>query len=139
MRKVSVLLPATSMDMGDGVSMSRSAAMWEDLEYEFNNVTSMSTPQWSAFGFGKFAETGNLACVTENEVKMHRRLINSGAGTLFPGCYADSRRRAFKYRCDVILLQQLDVRMVFGSNTLPALMNMQTRAVTDDDPTTQSG
>ncbi len=38
------------MDMGDGVSVQISA-MWEDLEYEFNNVTNFDTVM-GAFGYG---------------------------------------------------------------------------------------
>ncbi len=37
------------MDMGDGVSVQVSA-MWEDLEYEFNNVSGLDTAM-TAFGF----------------------------------------------------------------------------------------
>ncbi|MCY3852982.1 MAG: porin, partial [Gammaproteobacteria bacterium] len=41
------------MDMGDGVSVQLSA-MWEDIEHEFNGVTSVDKAM-SAFGFGEFA------------------------------------------------------------------------------------
>ena len=56
-------------DLGDGVSIQISA-MWEDLEYEFNDVTSVDAAM-SAFGFGKFNETGNLM-VTETEIKSQK-------------------------------------------------------------------
>ena len=46
------------MDMGDGVSVQISA-MWEDLEYEFNGVSSVDTAM-NAFGFGNWANSGNL-------------------------------------------------------------------------------
>ena len=62
------------MDMGDGVSVQISA-MWEDLEYEFNNVTSIDEAM-AAFGYGGFADSGNLM-ITDNEVKAQKtvRLI----------------------------------------------------------------
>ena len=46
------------MDMGDGMSVQISA-MWEDLEYEFNGVTSVDQAM-SAFGYSNFATSGNL-------------------------------------------------------------------------------
>ena len=52
------------MDLGDGMSVQLSA-MWEDLEYEFNGVTDVETAM-SAFGFGKFGETGNLMASAKN-------------------------------------------------------------------------
>ena len=54
------------MDLGDGMSVQISA-MYEDLEYEFNNVTSVDQAM-AAFGYGKFAESGNLM-VTDPEIK----------------------------------------------------------------------
>ena len=41
------------MDMGDGVSVQISA-MWEDLEYEFNNISGLDKAM-SAFGFGNLS------------------------------------------------------------------------------------
>ena len=59
------------MDLGDGMSVQISA-MWEDLEYEFNDVTSVDAAM-SAFGFGKFNETGNLM-VTETEIRSQKTI-----------------------------------------------------------------
>ena len=47
------------MDLGDGMSVQISA-MWEDLEYEFNGVTSVDQAM-SAFGYSNFATSGNLS------------------------------------------------------------------------------
>ena len=58
------------MDLGDGMSVQLSA-MFEDLEYEFNGVTSVRNAM-SAFGFGKFGETGNLMAVSGNEIKAQK-------------------------------------------------------------------
>ena len=68
------------MDMGDGLSVQISA-MYEDLEYEFNNVTSV-TKAMGAFGFGGFASTGNMAGPTDDEVKDQKTyaLINDVFG-----------------------------------------------------------
>ena len=49
-------------DMGDGMSVQISA-MWENLEYEFNGVTSVEKAM-SAFGYSNFTSSGNLAAVT---------------------------------------------------------------------------
>ena len=46
------------MDMGDGVSIQLSA-MWENLEYEFNGVTSVDAAM-DAFGYGNFASSYKL-------------------------------------------------------------------------------
>ena len=47
------------MDLGDGMSVQISA-MWEDLEYEFNGVTSVDAAM-KAFGYGDtFMSSGNL-------------------------------------------------------------------------------
>ena len=46
------------MDMGDGVSVQVSA-MWEDLEYEFNSVTTV-TEAMGAFGYSGFASSYKL-------------------------------------------------------------------------------
>ncbi len=46
------------MDMGDGVSVQISA-MWEDLEYEFNNVTNFDTVM-GAFGYGNSMSYGGV-------------------------------------------------------------------------------
>ncbi|MDE0152883.1 MAG: porin [Gammaproteobacteria bacterium] len=58
-------------DLGDGVSIQISA-MWEDLEYEFNNVSSVDKAM-AAFGYGKFNETGNLM-VTETEIRSQKTI-----------------------------------------------------------------
>ena len=49
------------MDMGDGMSVQISA-MWENLEYEFNGVTSVEKAM-SAFGYSNFASSGNLTAI----------------------------------------------------------------------------
>ena len=54
------------MDMGDGMSVQISA-MWEDLEYEFNDVSSVDKAM-SAFGFSNFEDSGNLM-VTKAEIR----------------------------------------------------------------------
>ena len=59
------------MDMGDGMSVQISA-MWEDLEYEFNDVTSVDAAM-GAFGYSGFASSGNLM-VTENEMKAKKTI-----------------------------------------------------------------
>ena len=59
-------------DMGDGMSIQVSA-MWEDLEYEFNDVTSIRAAM-GAFGFGGFADTGNLMGVSADEIKAQKTL-----------------------------------------------------------------
>ena len=53
-------------DLGDGVSIQISA-MWEDLEYEFNDVSSVDKAM-AAFGYGDFAKHGNLM-VTDTEIR----------------------------------------------------------------------
>ncbi|MDE0153529.1 MAG: porin [Gammaproteobacteria bacterium] len=45
-------------DLGDGVSIQISA-MWEDLEYEFNNVTSVDAAM-AAFGYSNFGSSYSL-------------------------------------------------------------------------------
>ena len=50
------------MDLGDGMSVQISA-MWEDLEYEFNGVTSVEKAM-AAFGYSNFASSGNLTAVS---------------------------------------------------------------------------
>ena len=45
-------------DMGDGVSIQISA-MWEDVEHEFNGVTSVDAAM-KAFGYSNWASSGNL-------------------------------------------------------------------------------
>ena len=81
-------------DMGDGVSIQISA-MWEDLEYEFNNVTSISNAM-TAFGYSNatshirsglvaLAEAGDMAA--DNLIKAEKTygLI----AELFPACADD--------------------------------------------------
>ena len=59
-------------DMGDGVSIQISA-MYEDLEYEFNDVSSV-TAAMGAFGFGGFDGSGNMAAPGEDEVKAQKTI-----------------------------------------------------------------
>ena len=59
------------MDLGDGVSISL-AAMWEDLEYEFNNVTSVDAAM-AAFGYSNWASSGNLS-VTPMEIMSQKTI-----------------------------------------------------------------
>ena len=72
-------------DMGDGVSVQISA-MWEDLEYEFNGVTSVRDAM-GAFGFGGFGDTGNLMAVSEDDIK-GQKTINL-LREVFPSCWGD--------------------------------------------------
>ncbi len=72
-------------DMGDGVSVQISA-MWEDLEYEFNNVTSV-TAAMGAFGFGGFDGSGNMAAPSDDAIK-GQKTINL-LRELFPSCWGD--------------------------------------------------
>ena len=62
-------------DMGDGVSIQISA-MYEDLEYEFNDVIQRQTAAMGAFGFGGFdGETGNMAAPSaDDEVKTQKTI-----------------------------------------------------------------
>ncbi len=52
------------MDMGDGMSVQISA-MWEDLEYEFNDVSSVEKAM-AAFGYSNFGTSGNLMAGMED-------------------------------------------------------------------------
>ena len=70
-------------DMGDGMSVQISA-MWEDLEYEFNDVTSVRAAM-GAFGFGKFGETGNLMDVSGDDIKKQKTI--SLLREVFPKCW----------------------------------------------------
>ena len=56
------------MDLGDGMSVQISA-MWEDLEYEFNGVTSVEKAM-AAFGYSNFGTSGNLMAGYEDLVAM---------------------------------------------------------------------
>ena len=58
-------------DLGDGMSISL-AAMWEDLEYEFNNVSSVDEAM-SAFYLVGFDKTGNLM-LSENDLKAQKTI-----------------------------------------------------------------
>ena len=57
------------MDLGDGMSVQISA-MYEDLEYEFNNVTSVDQAM-AAFGYKGFASSGNLM-LTDTEIQSEK-------------------------------------------------------------------
>ena len=59
------------MDMGDGMSVQISA-MWEDLEYEFNGVSSVDAAM-AAFGYGDWANSGNLS-VTPMEIMSQKTI-----------------------------------------------------------------
>ena len=61
------------MDMGDGMSVQISA-MWEDLEYEFNDVSDVRSAM-SAFGYSEFDTTGNMPAAQQgagDNVKIER-------------------------------------------------------------------
>ena len=91
------------MDLGDGMSVQISA-MWEDLEYEFNGVTSVDAAM-AAFGYGNFGtyalldNAGNVIGATaagpdtpavpptDDEVKA-QKTINL-LRTLFPNCWGE--------------------------------------------------
>ena len=51
------------MDLGDGVSIQL-AAMWEDVEHEFNGVTNVDAAM-AAFGYGGFASSYHLTGTSE--------------------------------------------------------------------------
>jgi predicted porin len=70
------------MDLGDGMSVQLSA-MWEDLEYEFNGVSSIAKAM-SAFGYGKFGETGNLM-VSAGDIDAQKTI--GLMKELFPKCW----------------------------------------------------
>ena len=59
------------MDMGDGMSVQVSA-MYEDLEYEFNGVSSVDAAM-AAFGYSDFAKSGNLM-VTNTEIRSQKTI-----------------------------------------------------------------
>ncbi len=67
------------MDMGDGVSVQISA-MWEDLEYEFNNVTNFDTAM-DAFGYGNSMSYGMNAPATAGSVRTAFGVALAGATT----------------------------------------------------------
>ena len=61
------------MDMGDGMSIQLSA-MWEDMEYEFNGVTSVDGAMKAFFGANSnFASSGNLM-VTSKEIRSKKSI-----------------------------------------------------------------
>ena len=62
-------------DMGDGMSVQISA-MWENLEYEFNGVTSVDKAM-AAFGYSNFTSSGTPA----RQAMRHRRRSGSAQGT----------------------------------------------------------
>ncbi len=82
------------MDMGDGMSVQISA-MWEDLEYEFNDVTSVDAAM-KAFGFGdSFAATGNLVADEAGDPFM-RAAFTGTDFSFMPGDNADGTPNAQK-------------------------------------------
>ncbi len=74
------------MDMGDGVSVQLSA-MWETIEHEFNNVTSVRAAM-DAFGYSNFDEFGNMMDPSMMEIRSQKTygLI----AELFPACVDDT-------------------------------------------------
>ena len=94
------------MDLGDGVSIQL-AAMWEDIEHEFNGVTNVDAAM-AAFGYSAFAGSydlldsagevigmtaavpasgGDQVPVDEDDIKA-QKTINLLRG-LFPACWGD--------------------------------------------------
>ena len=72
------------MDMGDGVSVQISA-MWEDLEYEFNGVTSVSKAM-GAFGYSNF-DSYNLMYEGEDNANVKAQKTLGLIRDLFPKCF----------------------------------------------------
>ena len=73
------------MDMGDGMSVQISA-MWENLEYEFNGVTSVAAAM-NAFGYANadFSATGNMADPTDMQIQSQKTY--GLVAELFPACH----------------------------------------------------
>ena len=65
------------MDMGDGVSVQISA-MWEDLEYEFNGVTSVANAM-TAFGYS------NATSTIRSQIKAYADAGDTAVGDLIKG------------------------------------------------------
>ncbi len=103
-------------DMGDGVSVQISA-MWEDLEYEFNNVTSVDEAM-AAFGYSNWASSGNLM-LSDDDIKAQKtvRLIYE----LFDDPDQDG--------------QQIDAAVATLTTTAPPAYTAPT-GVVEDDPLT---
>ncbi len=72
------------MDMGDGVSIQL-AAMWEDVEHEFNGVTSVDKAM-SAFGYSNFSSY-NLMFKGENDANVKAQKTLGLIRDLFPKCF----------------------------------------------------
>ncbi|MDE0612324.1 MAG: hypothetical protein OXH88_06495, partial [Gammaproteobacteria bacterium] len=98
------------MDLGDGMSVQISA-MWEDMEYEFNDVTSVDAAM-AAFGYSDFgssyslldnagnaigatAEGPGTSAVdpTDDEVKAQKTI--DLMRTLFPACWGEVSAASF--------------------------------------------
>ena len=77
-------------DLGDGMSV-QIGAMWEDLEYEFNNVSSVNAAM-NAFYLTAFDKTGNMAMPGQAETDA--QTTYGLMADLFPGC-----TEATKVRC----------------------------------------
>ena len=72
------------MDMGDGVSIQL-AAMWEDVEHEFNGVTSVAQAM-GAFGYGNF-DSYNLMFAGKDDVNVKDQKTIGLLRELFPKCW----------------------------------------------------
>ena len=72
------------MDMGDGISVQLSA-MWEDIEHEFNGVTSVDAAM-SAFGYSAF-DTYDLAFKGEDGANVKAQKTLGLIHDLFPACF----------------------------------------------------
>ena len=75
------------MDMGDGVSIQL-AAMWEDIEHEFNGVTSVDAAM-AAFGYGGFSDSYNLMFKGEDDANVKAQKTINLLRELFPSCWGD--------------------------------------------------
>ena len=116
------------MDLGDGVSVQLSA-MWEDVEYEFNGVTSVDAAM-EAFGYGdSFMKTGNL------DAPNFERAVFKGMEFMFdPINNADHRNSVFEQKT----LRRLYVEATTNGSTAPNVYEYRANgpdgtANTDDD------
>ena len=107
------------MDMGDGMSLQVSA-MYEDLEYEFNGVTSVEKAM-TAFGYSNFGMSGNLMASAKD---------NPPGEFMAPD---DSAREKLKYKTIGLLYKETGALSADGTTagTLPAV-HMYTKTVDGD-------
>ena len=132
------------MDLGDGMSVQLSA-MWEDLEYEFNGVTSVDAAM-KAFGYGDtFMSFGNLTATSRGDDPLLTAMEFEGmefVGMEFvfaPGDNGDGTPNDDK----VLVLQQKTLGLLYrkatsADGTLPTVFENRNNGAdgtpnTDDD------